>query len=53
MAGKIQWQLEFIGLDTALAKLHEIDRTLQSITRHQGMLGTGGSGGSPSETARK
>jgi len=46
LAGKISWSVEFVGLDAALLKLKAIDRTLASISRHQGtsMLGSGAGG---------
>lgn len=36
MASKIQWQIEFQGLDVALSKLREIDRILARIASHTG-----------------
>lgn len=47
MANKVQWQFEFVGLDAALAKLHEVDRTLTRIMGKNATLSgmTGGTAG--------
>lgn len=52
MAGKIQWQIEFAGLNEALSKLREIDRILSRISNHKGNIFTGEpSGNRPTSTS--